>query len=85
MFHAAHALLRTKDSKPRTHSGTASELGNLFKDKIDTDLLSSFSTIQQLREDADYGLEPDISKEEAEHVIETAARFLEQARDLLDT
>jgi uncharacterized protein (UPF0332 family) len=65
MFNTGHALLREHDIAPRTHSGTASKLGQLFKDRIERSLISDFTRIQQLREDADYGLETEIDSKKA--------------------
>ncbi|MDY6778160.1 MAG: HEPN domain-containing protein, partial [Candidatus Nanohaloarchaea archaeon] len=77
------ALLATKDSSPRTHAGVASELGNLFREELGTELTSEFSRIQQLREDADYGVETDIDKETAQDIFSTAQRFVDRVDELL--
>lgn len=84
MFHAAKALLLTEESRPKTHAGTATELGNLFQDRMDRELLAEFSRIRQLREDADYEIDTDIDREIASDAVETAGRFLSEATDLLD-
>lgn len=84
MFHAAKALLLFKDSKPRTHAGIASELGKLFRDELGPRLTSKFSTIQQLREDADYGIESDIEEERAEEVVKTSEKFLSEAKKIVE-
>ena len=84
MFHAARALLLEKDSKPKTHQGVVSELGKLFRDQIDPELISEMSQIQSLREDADYEPYFTIQKERAEEVIEYASRFINQVETQLE-
>lgn len=83
MFHAAKALLESKDSSPKTHQGINSELGKLFREEIDKELLRDFSNIQQLREDADYGVSSDFTKEKVQEVIESAENFLSAAKNYL--
>ncbi len=83
MFHAAKALLLAKDSAPRTHAGTASELGKLYRDELGDEATRDFSRIQEKRERADYGELEDLTHEETEDVIETVEAFLERTRELL--
>ena len=83
MFHAARALLLEKGSKPRTHQGVITELGKLFRDSIDPELISSMSQIQSLREDADYEPYFDISRQRAGEVIDTARKFLNAVEKIL--
>jgi len=75
MFHAAKALLAIEGSHPKTHSGVASELGALYRDRIDRALLSEYTAIQDLREDADDGVENGIDAERAREAVETATAF----------
>jgi len=84
MFNAAKAVLLTEDSSPRTHQGVNSELGKLFREKIDKELLREFSRIQQIREDVDYGTETKITREEAKEKIKIASEFLNQAHKILE-
>ena len=83
MFHAAKALLLTKESSPRTHAGVASELGELFRDEIGAEMTSKFATVQELREDADYGSETDIDEKRTEEVIEIAEKFYSKAETII--
>ncbi len=83
MFHAAKALLLTKESSPRTHTGVASELGKLFRDEIGAEMTSKFATVQELREDADYGSETDIDEKRTEEVIEIASKFFSEAETII--
>lgn len=84
MFHAAKALLLTEESRPRTHAGTATGLGNLFQGRMDRELLAEFSRVRQLREDVDYEIDTDIDRETASDAVATADRFLSEATDVLD-
>lgn len=84
MFNAAKAILLTEDSKPRTHQGVNGELGKLFREKIDKELLREFSRIQQIREDVDYGTETKISQKESEEKIDIAEEFLIQAKKIVE-
>jgi len=84
MFHAAKALLETEGSSPKTHAGVNSELGKLFRDRIDLELLREFSRIQEIRQDADYGTLSEFSKEQVEDILETAEKFISRARELAD-
>jgi uncharacterized protein (UPF0332 family) len=74
-------LLITKDSKPRTHQGVSSELGRLFRDEIDSQLLREFSNIQDRREDVDY-TNTDVTKQEAKEILETAREFVRKAKKI---
>jgi len=80
MFHGAKALLLTAGSRPETHAGTATELGNLFGDRMDRELLTEFSRVRQLREDADCEIDVDIDRETAKDAVETAERFSPKRR-----
>ncbi|MFB6216116.1 MAG: HEPN domain-containing protein [Candidatus Aenigmatarchaeota archaeon] len=84
MFHAAKALLLLKDSSPRTHAGIASELGKLYREEIGPELTSKFVTVQQLREDADYGVELDIDGERVQEVLNTSKEFLSEAKRIVE-
>lgn len=83
MFNAAKALLLTEDSSPKTHVGVNSELGKLFRDRIDPELLRELTRIQSLREEADYtNFDPDAK--EAEEILETASEFVNKASDIIE-
>lgn len=83
MFHSAKALLLEKDSDPKTHSGTASELGKLFRKELGKEMTRDFSRIQEKRQRADYGELKDISSEEAEKVVEKAGSFVSKIKNIL--
>lgn len=84
MFHAARAVLLQEGSKPKTHQGVISELGRLFREHIDRDLISSMSEIQSLREDADYEPYFEIDQSVAEDAVETSWDLYEQCRKFLE-
>lgn len=83
MFHSAKALLLEKGSDPRTHSGTASELGKLFREELGKELTREFSRVQEKREKADYGEIIDLEKEEAEKIVETAETFISDVKEII--
>jgi len=83
MFHAARAALLLEDSRPKTHAGVASELGKLFRERIDPDLLSAFAQIQTMREDADYEPYFDIERDRAHEVVDTAEAFVNRVEELV--
>ena len=84
MFHAAKALLIEKDSRPKTHSGTVSELGKLYREELGVELSREFSRIQEKRERADYGEIKDLNKKDTQRIIETAEEFVKKAKNILD-
>lgn len=83
VFHAAKALLHKKDSNPKTHEGTASELGKLYRDELGKDMTRFFSQAQSKREAADYGETSKISGEEIRKDINQAENFISKARKVL--
>lgn len=83
MFHAAKAVLLEEGSKPKSHQGVVSELGKFFRDRMDKELISSFSQIQTLREDADYEPYFTVEEKRAEEVIDTAKKFLKESEKVI--
>jgi hypothetical protein len=83
VFHAAKALLHKKGSNPKTHEGTASELGKLYRDELGKDMTRFFSQAQSKREAADYGETSKISGEEIRKDINQAENFISKARKVL--
>jgi uncharacterized protein (UPF0332 family) len=84
MFHAAKGMLLEKESEPKTHSATASELGKLFREELGTEMTREFSRIKDKREKADYGELRGISREETDKIIETAEKFVKKAESILE-
>jgi len=83
VFHAAKALLHKKGSNPKTHEGTASELGKLYRDELGKDMTRFFSQAQSKREAADYGETSKISGEEIRKDINQAENFISKAKKVL--
>jgi len=84
IFHSAKALLLEKDSDPKTHAGTASELGQLYREELGKEMTRNFSRIQEKRERADYGDLNNITREETSEVIEIATNFVSKTKTLLN-
>jgi len=78
MFFAARALLSLKNIYPRTHRGVLAQLGLEFITKGYLDKISAkaLSTAMEDREDADYGILSEITKEESKQIIEDTKRFI---------
>lgn len=75
--------MKTEGSSPKTHSGTASELGKLFRDDLDRKLISKFTDVRELREKADYDIQKDFIREDVEEVVEIAEKFIQEVKDYL--
>ena len=86
MYHAAKALLLTKDISPKTHRGVIQEFGLEFvkKDLIEKYYSKALAKGKDVREIADYDVIVEISKEEAESIIEDAKRFLERIKRAME-
>ncbi len=86
MYHAAKALLLTKNVSPKTHRGVIREFGLEFvrKDLIEKYYSKALAKGKDIREMADYDVIVDISKEEAESIVEDAERFLERIKRAID-
>jgi len=86
MYHAAKALLLTKDISPNTHRGVIQEFGLEFvkKDLIEKYYSKALAKGKDVREIADYDVIVEISKEEAESVVEDAEKFLKRIRKAIE-
>ncbi len=85
MFFAARALLSQQNIYPQTHRGLISQFGlELVKNRnFNKDLFNLMVRAQEDREEADYGLYVDISKEETVFIIEGAKNFLKECESFL--
>ncbi|MGB7533557.1 MAG: HEPN domain-containing protein [Halobacteriota archaeon] len=85
MYHAARALLLTKDISPKTHEGLIAKFGLEFvkKDIIEKYYSKALAKGKDVREIADYGVIVEITEEEAESVIEDAEKFLERIKEAI--
>jgi uncharacterized protein (UPF0332 family) len=83
MFHAARALVYSKDYREKSHYCLAVALRALFVDegKMDTQSVRDLLNAMNLRESADYDAE--FSQSGAKAVIEAADTFLQKAVDIL--
>jgi uncharacterized protein (UPF0332 family) len=84
MLYAARAALSERDMHARTHVGTWHAFRQAFVEPglFDSDLVSQAQRVQPEREQADYDAWP-APEEEAQRVIDLAARFLAALEDLL--
>jgi uncharacterized protein (UPF0332 family) len=85
MFHAAKALLILKGVNPRKHSGAIRMFGLHFVDSgfIERVYAKYITYAFSLRSKADYDVYYEPNYEEAEHVVESAERFLERIKRAL--
>lgn len=85
MFHAAHALVRTRGEDPRTHRGLAHVLAETFADELTGDEMASFRSAQEIREESDYVTGTDPDAEDVRTVLEDAERFVARAEEILES
>ena len=85
MFHAARALLLTKDIRPTSHAGVVSLFGLHFvKDGlIERDYARMISQGLDLREDGDYGIYTDVTKARASEILSDAQKFFVKIKEVL--
>lgn len=82
MFYSARALLSLKELYPKAHKGVISNFGLEFVKKGFVEVVygRALSHAKDRREVADYDIEKNISKEEAESIVEDAEKFLERIK-----
>ena len=87
MFHAASALLLTKDIAPFTHRELIKKFGLEFvkQDIIDEWYAKALRNQKDMRELGDYDVTRDITEDEAEQLIENAKRFLDEIEDAIES
>jgi uncharacterized protein (UPF0332 family) len=85
MFHAARALVYSKDYREKSHYCLAVALRALFVDegKMDAQSVRDLLNAMNLRESADYDAE--FSQSGAKAVIESADKFIQKAIEILGT
>jgi len=81
IFHAARALLYSKGFREKSHYALLVAIQELFHNELDPSLIQGFEDAMNLRQTADYGLA--FSEEGALDVVETAEKFLLDARKIL--
>jgi uncharacterized protein (UPF0332 family) len=83
MFHAARALVYSKDYREKSHYYLAVALRALFVDegKMDAQSVRDLLNAMNLRESADYDAE--FSQDGAKAVIESAGKFIQKVIEIL--
>jgi len=81
MFHAARALLFSKGFREKSHRALLAALRELFRSSIEPGLFDAFEDGMAMREEADYSMI--YSKESAAELVESAQRFLLEAKRML--
>jgi uncharacterized protein (UPF0332 family) len=79
-YFAAKALLLKRNITVKTHKGLLSKFGLEFVDEgvVEEYYGKALRIAEELREEADYSISREISKEEAELVVEDAEKFLDR-------
>lgn len=84
MFHAAKAMILSIDEDSKTHRGTIYLIWkNREKLKLSEDDCAKLSRAFDLREESDYGIFREISKDLAEDILRDAKDFVQKAKMLL--
>lgn len=81
IFHAARALLFSKNFREKSHRALLVALRELFRNKIKPELLDAFEHGMDLREEADYSMI--YSEESAQELIESAEEFVAEAKRIM--
>lgn len=86
MYFAAKALLLKRNITVKTHKGLLSKFGLEFVDEgvVEKYYGRALRIAEELREEADYSISREISKEEAESIIEDAEKFLDRIKRVLE-
>ena len=82
MYFAAKALLLKKDITVKTHKGLLSKFGLEFVNVgvVEEYYGRALRIAEELREEADYSISREITKEEVESIIDDAEKFLERIK-----
>ena len=82
MYFAAKALLLKKDITVKTHKGLLSKFGLEFVNEgvVEEYYGRALRIAEELREEADYSISREITKEEVESIIDDAEKFLERIK-----
>ena len=85
MYFAAKALLLKRDITVKTHKGLLSKFGLEFVDEgvVEKYYGRALRIAEELREEADYSISREISKEEAEAIVEDADKFLVRIKEAI--
>ncbi len=82
MYFATKALFSLKDIYTKTHRGLLAKFGLVFVNEglIEEYYSKALRIAEELREDADYSLVREITKEEAEAIVQDAEKFLQRIK-----
>ena len=85
MYLAAKALLLKRDITVKTHKGLLSKFGLEFVDEgvVEKYYGRALRIAEELREEADYSISREISKEEAETIVKDAEKFLVRIKEAI--
>jgi len=85
MYFAAKALLLKRDITVKTHKGLLSKFGLEFVDEgvVEKYYGRALRIAEELREEADYSISREISKEEAEATVKDAEKFLVRIKEAI--
>ena len=85
MFYAARALLSLKEIYPKAHKGVIAKFGLEFVKKgfVEDVYGRALTHAKDRREVADYDIEKDITKEDAESIVEDAEKFLQRIKEAI--
>lgn len=77
-FEAGHAALITKGISPKTHAGIITLFSKYFvkPERIPARFIKLFKQAKEAREEADYILMKEFTKEEAKRIIDAAEDFI---------
>lgn len=86
MFHAARAILFSKDVKAKTHRGTISLFGEkIVKEGVlSREFADMLRKALDLRQKSDYELYAELNEELVKEVIKNAGKFVEKIKELLE-
>lgn len=85
MFHAAKALLLTKNIEPRTHKGVITMLGEHFINEgiLPREFGKVLSYVKDYRENGDYDEYFDADEELAKDIIKDSEKFVSKIKKIL--
>ncbi len=86
MFYGARALLSTRGLSPKTHGGTLQMLGEAFVKPglLPSEMTAAMGAAMELREQADYEVEPSgLDSPKAQQVLGAAREFVDRVDTIL--
>jgi len=85
MYFAAKALLLKRDITVKTHKGLLSKFGLEFVNEgvVEKYYGRALRIAEELREEVDYSISREISKEEAEAIVKDAEKFLVRIKEAI--